>query len=151
MKLKEVFQILVREAKVNTTKNESDRLLVDKFSHMNITLTHSLPPQLVPEGYDRGQSEFRDILEFFLKRKKKTRIPTRIKRGVVLDAKTNKLTIQDICRKYFLNYSTAKSIFNEVTDYQAFSDKGHELYQKCEIFRVDVRREIQKFIKKNKG
>ena len=61
-----------------------------------------------------------ETLEFYEKRKKNSRIPDKHKIRLVLDAKKNFLSISQIWAKYFIGYSTARSILKEIADYRHF-------------------------------
>ena len=88
---------------------------------MNLDRDEHLSNDLNASPNANKQREKNDeTIQFYAERKKNSRIPDKHKIRLVMDAKKNSLSIFQIWRKYFIGYSTAKSILKEVTDYQNF-------------------------------
>ena len=62
-------------------------------------------------------------IQFYIKRKKNSKIPDEFKVKLALDAKRNSFTISEIWRKYFIGESTARNILKEVADFHSFQFK----------------------------
>ena len=84
--------------------------------------------------------------QFYLKRKKNSKIPDEFKIRLVLDSKKNSLNISDIWRKYFIWESTARSILKEIADVQNFQWNSEIKLRKRRIEQLHVKSTIDEFL-----
>ena len=87
-----------------------------------------------------------ETIQFYAERKKNSRIPDKHKIRLVMDAKKNSLSIFQIWRKYFIGYSTAKSILKEVTDYQNFPLYQESKLNQRKLERLHIKKSIDEFL-----
>ena len=102
--------------------------------------------QQEPLDVDRQKDEEQNTLEFYEKRKKNSRIPDTHKIRLVLDAKKNLLSINQICAKYFIGYSTARSILKEITDYRHFLIYQEARLKDRKLEQLHVKKIIDEFL-----
>ena len=80
---------------------------------------HELQADLLSKNTEKD--EFHDSNDFFLKRKKNSRIPDIHKIRLVRDSFKNSLSINQVREKYYIGYTSARSIINEVMNAQEYA------------------------------
>ena len=84
--------------------------------------------------------------QFYIKRKKNSRIPDEFKVKLVLDAKKNSLKIAEICKKYFLWDTTARSIIKEVTNWKQFPLNSEARMSKRRLEQDIIKKSIERWL-----
>ena len=91
------------------------------------------------------------IWQFFINRKKNSRIPDEFKVRLVLDMKKNSLTLSEIWRKYFLCYSTARIILKEVTQDPSFVLNSEARYSRRRLEQPYIKKSIDNLLGSSKS
>ena len=95
-------------------------------------------------NFKKEDNKEQGVLQFYSTRKKKSRISDEYKAKLVIDAKMNSLTMTEICRKYFIWYSTARNIIREVTDYKWFPINVEKRRRRGRLVQDRIKKSIDK-------